>query len=203
MATKFQCELVSWGKIVSLTRKLALLIKEDGYCPGVIIAIGRGGYVPARLLADYFDIMNLTSIKVEHYKAGAHRQEVARIKYPLSVDVSGQHVLVVDDVSDTGDTFEVAIQNILEHSEPAGIKTAVLHHKAVSSFVPDYYACMVIKWRWIIYPWAVVEDISSFIDEMAPRPASLEGISEQLTQGYGIRVPRKLLEYVTDMQEAK
>lgn len=201
MATKFQCELVSWGRIVNLTRKLALLIKQDAYIPDIIIAIGRGGYVPARLLADYLDIMNLTSIKIEHYTAGTCRQDIARVKYPLSIDVSQHSILVVDDVSDTGDTFNVALSHIRQHSSPKEIRTAVLHHKTVSRFTPDYYATRVIKWRWITYPWAQCEDIGHFIMSMDPQPVTLDDITEQLFVEYGVRISRKLVKDVITMMD--
>ena len=35
--------------------------------PDIIVGIARGGYMPARVLADFFDLMNLAAIKVEHY----------------------------------------------------------------------------------------------------------------------------------------
>lgn len=196
MPSKFQCELVSWAQVVNLTNKLAQLIKRNGFQPDIIIAIGRGGYVPARLLADYLDMMDLTSIKVEHYLSGAHKQTIATVKYPLNIDVNSQRVLVVDDVSDSGDTFKVAMQHILERSTPKEIKTTVLHHKTVSEFIPDYYAAKVIKWRWLIYPWALVEDISGFIADINPRPANREAIAGLLEQAYGIHVPDKIIEYV-------
>lgn len=197
MANKFQCELISWTRVVNLVVKLAHQINKDGFHPDIIIAIGRGGYTPARILADYLDIMNLTSIKVEHYTSGTHRQTNAIVKYQLSLDISGQKVLVVDDVSDSGDTFAVTLKHIEERSTPDIIKTAVLHHKTVSEFVPDYYAAKVIKWRWLIYPWAQVEDISGFIAELDPCPDK-ETIAAYLKQAYGIKVPSKVLEYVVN-----
>ncbi len=198
MPDKFPCELITWGKVVSLVHKLATQIRQDDYHPDIIIAIGRGGYVPARLLADYLDRMNLTSIKVEHYIAGSHKQPVTTVIYPLSINVTDQRVLLVDDVSDSGDTFDVTLQHIRQRSTPKEIKTAVLHHKIVSSYTPDYYATKVTKWRWLIYPWAQVEDISAFITEMQPRPETLSDISNQLKVSYGIHVPDKLLEYIVE-----
>lgn len=196
MPDKFQCELISWGQVVRLSIKLARLIKQDGFNPDIIIAIGRGGYVPARLLADYLDMMNLTSIKVEHYLSGAHRQTVATVKYPLSVNLNGLNVLVVDDVSDSGDTFKVSLQHILDNSSPSEIRTCVLHHKTVSDYIPDYYAAKVIKWRWLIYPWAQVEDIGGFVADLQACPTDKNDLMKQLNQHYGIRVPDAVLEYI-------
>lgn len=193
MARKFRCELVSWGQIYRLARRLALEIRDGVFKPDVIVAIGRGGYVPARILADYLDLMDLTSFKIEHY-TGARKQPVAQVKYPLCADLTGSRVLVVDDVSDTGDTFRVALEHIFERSGPVEMKTAVLHHKTVSTFKPDFYAKKVVKWRWIIYPWALMEDITGFVRQIEGRPATPEGIAEQLELDYGIRVPRQTLE---------
>ena len=76
-----------------------------------------------------------------------------------------------------------------------------MHHKTVSEFIPDYYATRVIKWRWLIYPWAQVEDISGFIAEMKPCPDTVHDIAAQLKASYGIQVPNNLLEYVISTQE--
>jgi hypothetical protein len=69
-----------------------------------------------------------------------------------------------------------------------------LHHKVVSSYEPDFYAARVVKWRWIIYPWALTEDLVSFIGPMTPRPDSLEGLAYRLREEHGLRVPREALE---------
>ena len=133
-----RCELVSWEQFRTLARQLALLVRSSGFKPDMIVAIGRGGHMPARLLSDYLDIYNLSGFKIEHYRR-AQKQAQARVRYPLSANVEGLKLLLVDDVSDGGDTFEVAVSHLHERGPPAEIRTAVLHHKAVSSFVPDFY----------------------------------------------------------------
>jgi hypoxanthine phosphoribosyltransferase len=90
----------------------------------------------------------------------------------------------------------VAIDHLLERGRPARLKTAVLHHKRVSGYLPDYFAEEVVEWRWIIYPWAVMEDLSSLWEKMQPRPASLEVFSRQLQRLYGLQVPDQMLEDV-------
>ncbi len=196
MTGQFRCELVPWRRVVRLARALAFQIRVAGFEPDLIVAIARGGYVPARLLADYLGVMNLASFRIEHYIRGAHKQPAARVKYPLAADVAGLRVLVVDDVGDTGDTFLVAIEHIREHGEPAAIRTAVLHRKVGCRFTPDFHALRVARWRWITYPWAVIEDLTGFVERMAERPPTLEGIAARLAQDYRIRVPRQTLEDV-------
>ena len=192
MDTKVQCELVSWQQFYSLTRRAVYLIHDSGFRPDIIIAIGRGGYMPARVIADFLQIMNLTSFKIEHY-IGAQKTPQAVIRYPLNKDIDCRTVLLVDDVCDSGDTFAVARQHLMEHLYPEEIRTAVIHYKKVSTYEPDFYARKIVKWRWVIYPWAVVEDISGFLEQMESLPATVEEIQEIIYRDYGIRVPGKIM----------
>ena len=186
------CELVSWDQFHTLARQLALRVQSSGFKPDMIVAIGRGGYMPARLLSDYLDIYNLSGFKIEHYRA-AKKQAEARVRYPLSANVEGLKLLLVDDVSDGGDTFELAVSHLYERGPPAEIRTAVLHHKTVSSFVPDFYAAEVTEWRWLVYPWAILEDVSGFIRELGLINASPERMQAEIEAGYGVRVCGEIL----------
>ncbi len=186
------CEIITWNRFYSLARKLARQVRDSAYRPEVIVAIGRGGYLPARILSDFLDQPDLTSFKIEHYQ-GACKDREATVRYPLAADLSGRKVLLVDDVSDSGDTFEAALRHLASCGGPAEVRTAVLHHKIVSRYEPDYYAHKVVKWRWIIYPWAVAEDLGSFIRAMSPRPVDAEEIARRLATERGIRLPRSLL----------
>jgi hypoxanthine phosphoribosyltransferase len=192
MTGKIRCEYITWQRFYALSRKLVRRVHASGYRPDVIIAIGRGGYMPARIVSDFMHIMNLTSFKIEHY-AGTQKKKRAVVRYPLGQGVTGSRVLLVDDVCDTGDTFAVAAKH-LENIAPVELRTAVMHFKKTSTFVPDYYACRMVKWRWIIYPWAAAEDISEFIRQMRPRPVSPEEIGEYLARDHGVSIPRQVLE---------
>lgn len=195
MDQDIRCELVTWSQVASLARDLAFRIREDGFEPDVIVAVGRGGWVPGRLLSDYLGNLNLTEFKVEHYK-GTEKQAPARVRYPLKADLTGQRVLVVDDVTDTGDSFDVALAHIRSQGEPQQVRTLVLHHKTVSTYVPDYHARAMSKWRWLIYPWAVVEDLTALIQRMEDRPVGAELLADRLLRDHGIRVR---LDTVTDV----
>lgn len=192
-ADKIRCEFVPWSRFYSLSRTLSHKIHDSGFKPDLIIAIGRGGYMPARIISDFMHVMNLTSFKIEHYR-GTQKKKKAVVRYPLGHGVAGQRVLLVDDVCDTGETFEVASKHLGEHVQPLEIRTAVIHYKKTSSFIPDYYARRMIKWRWIIYPWAAAEDISEFIKQMQPKPETIGEIRKILHTDYGIRVPVQIIE---------
>jgi hypoxanthine phosphoribosyltransferase len=191
----FSCELVSWNTIAKLSYTLAKKIKDDSFLPDIVIAIARGGYVPARLICDHLDIYNLTSIRITHYKGGSTKQDQARLSIPLSIKIKGMNVLVVDDVDDTGDTLTLALEHI-ESFQPKSIKTAVLHHKTVARLLPDYLAKTVRKWRWITYPWALTEDITGFLHKMSPQPQTFTEIKSRLEQTFGIKLSNRMLKNI-------
>ncbi len=178
-------ELVSWQAFHQLTRDLAVRIRDSGYRPDLIIAIARGGVVPARVLCDYLDVMELACIRVEHYRA-RHKAPEARVKHPLSVNVDGLRVLVVDDVSDTGDSFIAALDHVKAMGRPLEVRTCALQHKSVSKFVPDYYAHEITEWRWVTYPWAAMEDLGALIEEAGLVGAEPETIALGLRERYVI-----------------
>jgi hypoxanthine phosphoribosyltransferase len=187
-----RCELISWSEVQRLCLRLATLIRASKYQPDIVVAIARGGFVPARLLCDYLDIMALTSIKIEHYLAGSTKQAQAVIRHPLCTAIENQRVLLVDDVNDSGDTLDVAMQHLLSF-QPREVRIAVMHHKTSTHFKVDYLAKTIIKWRWLIYPWAMVEDISDFIHRMTPPPKTQQAAQQQLAEQYGIRISRSQL----------
>jgi hypoxanthine phosphoribosyltransferase len=159
---QFRCQLITWDEALRMSRSLANMIDRSGYKPDIIVAIGRGGYVPARIVCDYLLFRDLTSIRIEHWGVAATLEREAHIKFGLSTDISGFKVLLVDDITDTGDTLVAALDYLSKHN-PASVRTAVLQHKTCSTITPDFFAHRIIKWRWIIYPWAAFEDISGFI----------------------------------------
>jgi hypoxanthine phosphoribosyltransferase len=165
MPETMPCILATWEEVYRLCRELARRLRESGAPIDMIVAIARGGYIPGRLLSDMLGISDLTSLKIEHY-LGAQKQREALVRYPLNADISGRNVLLLDDICDSGDTFAVAVEHLRRSGTPRSLHTAAMQLKTVSEFVPDHYAETVSEWRWIIYPWAVNEDLSDLIDQM-------------------------------------
>ena len=188
-----RCELISWNSVYRLAERLSLAILESGFRPEVIVAVARGGYVPARILCDFLDLYTLTSIRVVHYASGARKRPEARVTDSICTDIRDRRILIVDDVSDTGDTYEAAITH-LEDFRPREIRTAVLLHKTTAKYQPDFIARKVVKWRWMIYPWAVIEDLGGFVANMHPAPRNAEEIGRRLEAEYGLRLPAGRLE---------
>ncbi len=194
MAKEFPCELISWNQVYRLTRQLAQKITSADFSPEVVIAIARGGFVPARIICDFFSIGELASIRIVHYTAGATEQKT-RLVAPLNISVKGKRVLVVDDIIDSGDTLVLA----MEHLHEAGakeIKTAVMQCKKSASFTPDFLARRIIKWRWVIYPWAVIEDLRGFLLKKKLHPLSPAAAKMFFEKNYDLHLPESILKDV-------
>jgi hypoxanthine phosphoribosyltransferase len=198
----FPCQLVSWREAYLLAKSLAKSVKASGFCPDLVVAIGRGGFVPARTVCDLLLMERLTSMKVEHYGLSAQMKDEVVIRYPLAVDVRGLGLLIIDDVTDTGDTLKTAV-GYVQGLGPAEIRTGVLQHKTTSSFQPDYSADVVREWRWIIYPWAAHEDLVGFTERvLSDQLLSLGQIGDQLRERYTLMADEVILsEVMTDLVE--
>ena len=198
-----KCYIVSWDQACRLGRKIARKIRASGFVPDIVIGVARGGLVPARIVCDFLHQKDLTSIKVEHWGIAVNHGS-ARIKFPLpeEIDISGKKILIVDDVVDTGDSYHVILDHITKRY-PAEVKTAVLQYKTCSTFIPDYWGEKHDAWKWIIYPWALYEDMTGFIKRVLVRPMTREEIRKGLS-GFDIRVSRKeLSEFLNEMRDER
>jgi hypoxanthine phosphoribosyltransferase len=192
MDRALHCELVTQAQVYELCWQLAQAVRDSGYRPEVVIAIARGGFVPARYLCDFLSISAMTSIKVQHYAPGARKQRRAWVKYPLGGSIEGQKVLLVDDVNDTGDTLEAALDH-LKSFGAGDLRAAVLHEKLTTRLRADYRVLEVRDWHWVVYPWAVFEDLLAFLRGMQPPPVSAEQAAQRLGEDYGIEIPQQQL----------
>jgi hypoxanthine phosphoribosyltransferase len=190
---RFRCQILSWSSVVKDAKRLSWIIKDSGYVPDIVIAIGRGGYVPARILCDYLTIHDLAAFKAEHWGIAAIRKKKAVIKFPLSANIKNKRVLLVDDITDTGETLRVSLQYLIGF-EPKEVRTAVLIHKTCSKVVPDYFLRKIIKWRWVIFPWHLWEDMTGFITTLTDEGIRRENdIKRELRGRYGINVRSDML----------
>ncbi len=199
---KVPVKLVTWDEIVEWTRQLAKIIKESGYKPDVVIAIARGGYVPARLICDFLGIENLLSIQSQHWTEAAKKAEKAIIKFQYKVNLEGMKALIVDDIVDTGESVILAKKYIEENWKPKELRIAAMQWiSSVAKIKPDYYAIEVKEWVWFQYPWTRLEDITQFIKRIINeelREKTTKTTKEQLKQKfrewYGIDPPQDYYE---------
>lgn len=88
--------------------------------------------------------LNVTSdqIRLKSYEGEQSSGDV-RILYPLSESIRDKHVLVVEDVLDTGQTLEWLLDH-LQAEEPASVEVAVAVNKDVPSRPYDLFGATVL-----------------------------------------------------------
>ena len=184
MSDAFECEIMSWELFDSLAKSVADKIKKSGFKPDFMVGLARGGWVLSRVLCDYIGVKDLVSLKVEHWGVTATPDGKAQIKYPFDIDLTGRNVLVVDDITDTGESMIVA-EEYVQSKNPASIKTAALRHIDGSKFTPDFYGD-VITWRWVVFPWNFVEDMCNIVPKVSKGVSSLEEVKRRLKARHNI-----------------
>ena len=152
-------------------------------------------------MCDYLGVKDLVSLKVEHWGVTATPDGKAQIKYPFDIDLSGRRVLVVDDITDTGESMMIAAEYV-QSKNPAQIKTAALRHIEGSKFKPDFYGD-IIKWRWVVFPWNYVEDMCNIIPKASEGTSSLEEVKRNLKAQYTIDLTLKQIEEINKELERR
>lgn len=195
------CELRSWQNIFSLSIGAGKRIRENDVDPDCIVGIARGGWVPARNLCDFLDVTELYSMKIEHWGKAATPSGDAEIVSGLNVDLSGKDVLLVDDLTDTGETMEKAVEHVRDR-EPQSVHTASLIHMESSEFDPDFHSEFLDEWVWIVFPWNVTEDLERFVSELlkANEKLTIEGIKKGLREFYGLEIDGILGEVMYELE---
>ena len=106
-------EVLTWEGFGGASRELAQQIVESGWIPDLIVAIARGGLIPAGAIAYAMDVKAIGTMNVEFY-SGIGETLTEPVLLPPLMDVSamdGKRVLVVDDVSDSGKTLKMVMDS--------------------------------------------------------------------------------------------
>ncbi len=161
---QFDCWLPSWEELHEDIKEIVKKIKIDNYQPDIVIALSRGGFVPARVICDLMIIKDLVSVKVDHWGITAAKDGKAHLRYPISADLSGKKALIVDDITDTGESMKIS-KEFVKTLNPKEIRTAAIYHIKTSKFVPDYYSKQ-IDWIWVVWPWNYFEDMVNIVPKV-------------------------------------
>ncbi len=143
---------VSWDALDRLVGELAGTVGREF---DLVVAITRGGLVPAGILAYRLDLREILVAGVEFYTTGGMTHEAPRFgHFPDAELLRGKRILVVDEVWETGETMAAVFDRIRR----AGGRpvSAVIHYKPGRSRValtPDYYAALAHGW--VTYPYKV------------------------------------------------
>ena len=178
-------EVPTWNQIYEMLLDQAEKIRKT-YIPNVIIAVARGGLIPARILTDLLETPQVATIRIEFYADIAQPSIQPILKQPLTVPVNGKKVLIVDDISDSGQSLKVAKQHLTEKGA-LEVKIATLYAKPATLTVPDFVEKTAD--RWVVFPWEIKETLRAVTQKEGKRAANQEvaklvkaGLPKQLTE---------------------
>ena len=138
---------VTWDQLHRDGRALAWRLIEKGPFIGVV-AVTRGGLIPAAIVARELDLRLVESVSVQTYHGDSAqaRAEPVVTKYPTAAG-DGTGFLVIDDLVDTGTTAKI-IRTLLPKAHFAAI-----YAKPEGKPLVDDYITEVSQDTWILFPW--------------------------------------------------
>lgn len=140
---------VTWDQFHRDSRALAWRLTGMGTFDAVV-AIARGGLVPATIVARELNIRVVESVAVKSYDH--QNQGSVKVLKPIAPQIldmvrSGGKVLIVDDLVDTGNTAR-AVRDMLPGAHFATVYAKPMGRELVDTFITE-----VSQDTWIFFPW--------------------------------------------------
>jgi xanthine phosphoribosyltransferase len=157
MATHYYA--VSWDQLHRDARALAWRVMSMGPFAG-IVAITRGGLIPAAIVAREIECRLIESVSITTYEEEERGQPLV-IKAPTAAG-DGSGFLIVDDLVDTGTTARV-VRALLPKAHFACVYAKPEGKDAIDSFITE-----VSQDTWILFPWDTEQQ---FVPPLAKRRA--------------------------------
>jgi uncharacterized protein len=185
-----RCRRTTWREIDALADTVASAVRATGPAPDTIVGLTRGGWVPARMLADRLGVKRMLALRAQHWGVTATANGRAELGDPLTQRLEGRNVLVVDDITDTGESLALATEHVASLG-PSSLQSAALLHIAHSKFRPTFWGEEIPRdaWVWVVFPWNYWEDLASLAERAAPIAPGVEGIRRTLRERCGLDVP--------------
>jgi uncharacterized protein len=182
-------EVPSWEQIYDMLLCQADKICLSGFRADVIVAIARGGLVPARILSDLLGTRSIAVIQIEYYVGVGQRGKEPVLKQFLTTPVGGRKVLLVDDVADSGNSLRVAKDHLslLGASEA---KVATVYVKPSRTFNPDFFEKETDNW--IVFPWDINETLKEILKKRAGKASASQEVEKLVAAGLPKQLAEKL-----------
>ena len=163
-------ENLTWRGFGDACRQIAEQIADSGWMPDLIVAIARGGMLPAGAISYALGVKANGAINVEFYTDVGKTMLEPEILEPY-MDISsleGKRVLIVDDVADSGKTLKLIMDLIAKEGLSMGsgtakvdARSATIYLKPTSIIKPDYVFKQTDKYRQnhpfpIKIPWGFI-----------------------------------------------
>ncbi len=182
---------VTWKDLHLSSFNLSQQIKKGGNKPDLIVAIARGGITIAHILSDFLRLP-VSTFTISSYK-DLKQHTIPEIKFKLGESLHNKHILLVDDVSDSGKTFVRGIE-YLQELKAKTIQTASLFIKPQTCFVPNFYVKKTKKW--IIFPYDMRETVEAVTKIMKREHSSQDTLKVELKK---LRIPSVFIEHYLEL----
>ena len=133
---------ISWEQLHRDARAMSWRLIERGPWHG-IIAITRGGLVPAAIIARELDIRLVDTVCIASY-AGRNQGQIQVLK---STTGDGDGWLLIDDLVDTGKTAKL-VREMVPRAHFATVYAKPAGRPLVDTFMTE-----VSQDTWILFPW--------------------------------------------------
>ncbi|HET6306009.1 MAG TPA: xanthine phosphoribosyltransferase [Rhodopila sp.] len=135
---------VTWDQLHRDARALAWRLTDLGPFRG-IVAISRGGLIPAAIIARELDLRLVESVCIVTYEDETRGEPV--VTKPPAAAGDGTGFLIVDDLVDSGATGRV-VRALLPKAHFASVYAKPAGRPVVDSFITE-----VSQDTWILFPW--------------------------------------------------
>lgn len=184
----------TWNQLGHLCFTLGRLINAADKKYDRIVVIAKGGLTWSRVLADYLDIPEIEVVRVKLYRGLNKTFKKPEIIQAVKADITGEKILLFDDVADTGQTMEF-VKKLLLDQRAKKIDTATLFYKPSSSIIPDFYDHQTDAW--IVFP----HEIREFIEETSKDWLEKGLLLKQAEQRYlRLGLPEDQVKYFLNLQ---
>ena len=152
---------LDWAVFGELCRALALKVARD-YEPEIILGIERAGVIPAAVIASILDV-DFYSFKIGRRGDDEQVRQRPEVFSAVPPAVEGRRVLIVDEVTTSGDTLRLALAAV-RGAHPEEVRTATSFART-TGYQPDYSALTMDAE--VVFPWdrQVIEE-----DELVVNP---------------------------------
>jgi xanthine phosphoribosyltransferase len=135
---------VSWEELHRHARALAWRLLELGPWKG-IVAVTRGGLVPAAIVARELDVRLVDTVCIASYDDRSQ----GKVTILKTIIGDGAGYLIIDDLVDTGETAR-AVREMLPKAH-----FATVYAKPAGRPTVDTYVTEVSQDTWILFPWDI------------------------------------------------
>ncbi len=135
---------IGWEQLHRDARALAALLMTQGPFQG-IVAVSRGGLIPAAIVARELDLRLVESVCVVTYQG----EKIGSPEVTKSPAVAGDGTgfLIIDDLTDTGTTARI-VRALLPKAH-----YACVYVKPAGRDTADTHVAEVAQDTWILFPW--------------------------------------------------